>query len=442
MGTDPVAATATTPPARSTRAPDRATPGGPTAHGLLQVRRRRARPWATSRFVLRLPVPVERALDLDEPDERPDDRQEEPETGPARERRRSAVLLVHLPDLGRNEEPGDDRDHDVDHEAEHSADALAGVVLDLVLGLEDPVERVDPERDDRRSGSRSRCLSAARAGLCSSQVCPWRSILAACSQTELRSAPWPPDTSFEERWRTTVRHGRAQRHARQLLRRRPVRRPGRCDRARADGWSSEGAALVDVGGESTRPGAAPISAEEELARVEPVLEGLRGLPISIDTSKAVGRATRARARRRARERRHRASRRPGHGRGRRGGDAFVCLMHMQGEPRTMQVAPRYDDVVSDVLAFLEERVAFAVESGIAEERICVDPGIGFGKTPDQNLELLRRLDALARARPSGARRRLAQEHARQDPRRRPARRPEASRRRSRRPSPPSSGVRR
>ncbi len=69
-------------------------------------------------------------------------------------------------------------------------------------------------------------------------------------------------------------------------------------------------------------------------------------------------------------------------------------MHMQGEPRTMQVAPRYDDVVSDVLAFLEERVAFAVENGIAEERICVDPGIGFGKTPDQNLELLRRLDEL------------------------------------------------
>jgi dihydropteroate synthase len=69
-------------------------------------------------------------------------------------------------------------------------------------------------------------------------------------------------------------------------------------------------------------------------------------------------------------------------------------MHMQGEPRTMQVAPKYDDVVGDVLAFLEERLAFAVESGIHEERICIDPGIGFGKTPDQNLELLRRLDEL------------------------------------------------
>jgi len=76
------------------------------------------------------------------------------------------------------------------------------------------------------------------------------------------------------------------------------------------------------------------------------------------------------------------------------GDAYVCLMHMQGEPRTMQAAPHYDDVVSDVLGFLHERIAFAVESGIREDRICVDPGIGFGKTPDQNLELIRRLGEL------------------------------------------------
>ena len=74
--------------------------------------------------------------------------------------------------------------------------------------------------------------------------------------------------------------------------------------------------------------------------------------------------------------------------------AYVCLMHMQGEPRTMQAAPQYDDVVAEVFAFLEERVAFAVDAGIAEDRICVDPGIGFGKTPDQNLELVRRLDVL------------------------------------------------
>jgi dihydropteroate synthase len=157
----------------------------------------------------------------------------------------------------------------------------------------------------------------------------------------------------------------------------------------------EGAALVDVGGESTRPGAAPVSAADELARVEPVLEGLRGLPVSIDTSKAdvarralelgaelVNDVTALRAD-------------PDLAEVVADGGAFVCLMHMQGEPRTMQVAPRYDDVVSDVLAFLEERVAFAVSKGIAEERICVDPGIGFGKTPDQNLELLRRLDVLA-----------------------------------------------
>jgi len=156
----------------------------------------------------------------------------------------------------------------------------------------------------------------------------------------------------------------------------------------------EGAALVDLGGESTRPGAAPVSAEEELVRVEAVLEGLSGLPLSIDTTKAavarralelgavlVNDVTALRGD-------------PGMAGVVADGDAFICLMHMQGEPRTMQVAPHYDDVVSDVLAFLEERIAFAVEQGILEERICVDPGIGFGKTPDQNLELLRRLDEL------------------------------------------------
>ena len=159
--------------------------------------------------------------------------------------------------------------------------------------------------------------------------------------------------------------------------------------------ADEGAAVVDVGGESTRPGARPVAAEEELARVEPVLEGLRGIPLSIDTSKAT-------VARRALElgvelvNDVTALR----------GDpelagvvaeegAYLCLMHMQGEPRTMQADPRYDDVVSDVAAFLEERLAFAVEHGIPEEHVCLDPGIGFGKTPDQNLELVRRLDELA-----------------------------------------------
>ena len=156
----------------------------------------------------------------------------------------------------------------------------------------------------------------------------------------------------------------------------------------------EGAALVDVGGESTRPGAAPVDADEELRRVVPVLEGLTGAPVSIDTSKA---AVARRALELGAELVNDVT-------ALRGdpelagvvaeGDASLCLMHMQGEPRTMQAAPRYDDVVSEVRAFLEERVAFAVESGVAEDRICVDPGIGFGKTPDQNLELVRRLDAL------------------------------------------------
>jgi dihydropteroate synthase len=157
---------------------------------------------------------------------------------------------------------------------------------------------------------------------------------------------------------------------------------------------SEGAALVDVGGESTRPGSEPVSTEDELARVTPVLEGLSGLPVSIDTSKA-------RVARRALELGAELVNDVTALRGDPAmaevvadGEAFVCLMHMQGEPRTMQVAPQYDDVVTDVLAFLEERVAFAIESGIREERICVDPGIGFGKTADQNLELLRRLDEL------------------------------------------------
>ncbi len=158
---------------------------------------------------------------------------------------------------------------------------------------------------------------------------------------------------------------------------------------------SEGAVLVDVGGESTRPGAAPVTADEELARVEPVLEGLAGVPVSIDTSKArvaeralelgaelVNDVTALRGEPEL------AGVVAGHG-------AYLCLMHMQGEPRTMQVAPRYDDVVSDVLGFLEERVEHAVSAGIPEDRICVDPGIGFGKTPDQNLELVRRLGEIA-----------------------------------------------
>jgi dihydropteroate synthase len=161
---------------------------------------------------------------------------------------------------------------------------------------------------------------------------------------------------------------------------------------------AEGAEIVDVGGESTRPGAEPVPADEELRRVIPVVEGLAAAgaqaQISIDTSKsAVARAAIG------------------------AGASFVndvsalradpemaglladsgvdcCLMHMLGEPRTMQRDPRYSDVVDEVKAFLEERVAFAVGEGVRESRVLVDPGIGFGKTVAHNLELLRRLEEL------------------------------------------------
>jgi len=165
--------------------------------------------------------------------------------------------------------------------------------------------------------------------------------------------------------------------------------------AEARGMIAAGAAIVDVGGESTRPGSEGVPLDEELRRVVPVLESLSGEPVSIDTAKAevarraldlgaelVNDVTALR------------------------GDpelagvvadagAYLCLMHMRGEPRTMQVDPVYDDVVSDVKAFLEERLAFAVAEGIPEELVCLDPGIGFGKTVEHNFELVRRLGELA-----------------------------------------------
>jgi dihydropteroate synthase len=156
----------------------------------------------------------------------------------------------------------------------------------------------------------------------------------------------------------------------------------------------DGAAIVDVGGESTRPGAAPVTADEELGRVVPVLERLQGLPVSIDTSKA---AVAARAIELGAELVNDVTALRAdpdlagvvveHG-------AYLCLMHMQGEPRTMQVDPAYDDVVADVARFLDERLTVAVALGIREELICLDPGIGFGKTVEQNFELVRRLDEL------------------------------------------------
>jgi len=173
--------------------------------------------------------------------------------------------------------------------------------------------------------------------------------------------------------------------------------------AHARALALEGADILDVGGESTRPGADPVSADEELRRVVPVLEGIAASDwtparpeVSIDTSKApVARAALA-----------------------AGADivndvsalradpdmveliadsgAECCLMHMLGEPRTMQRVggPQYEDVVDEVKAFLEERLSFAVGAGVSEERIMLDPGIGFGKTLAHNLELLRRLGEL------------------------------------------------
>jgi dihydropteroate synthase len=155
-----------------------------------------------------------------------------------------------------------------------------------------------------------------------------------------------------------------------------------------------GAAIVDVGGESTRPGADDVSLDEELRRVVPVLERLEGRRVSIDTSRAEV-ARRALALGAELVNDVTALRRDPELAGAvAGSGAALCLMHMQGEPRTMQEAPRYDDVVSEVSAFLEERLSHAVEAGIDEERICLDPGFGFGKTPEQNLALLRRIDEL------------------------------------------------
>ena len=157
----------------------------------------------------------------------------------------------------------------------------------------------------------------------------------------------------------------------------------------------DGAAIVDVGGESTRPGSQGVAAEEELRRVQPVLDRLGGeIPLSIDTSKAV--VARAALDRGAILVNDITALRgdPELARVVADSGAYLCLMHMQGEPRTMQAEPRYEDVAAEVAAFLEERLAFAVSQGIPEDRICLDPGIGFGKTVAHNLELVRRLDVL------------------------------------------------
>jgi dihydropteroate synthase len=166
--------------------------------------------------------------------------------------------------------------------------------------------------------------------------------------------------------------------------------------------AAQGAAILDVGGESTRPGAEPVGAEEELRRVVPVVAGLvgTGARVSIDTSKA---AVAAAALDAGADIVNDVTALRGDGDmaalvADRGVD--VCLMHMHGEPRTMQRNPSYGDVVDEVKAFLAQRLEAALAAGVAEERVWLDPGIGFGKTVEHNLELLRRLDEIvALARP-------------------------------------------
>ncbi|MGB5131266.1 MAG: dihydropteroate synthase, partial [Steroidobacteraceae bacterium] len=155
--------------------------------------------------------------------------------------------------------------------------------------------------------------------------------------------------------------------------------------------------IIDVGGESTRPGAAPVDVNEELQRVIPVIERLAGrlaVPVSVDTSKPeVMRAAIASGASMIND--VTALRAPGAIDAAAASGAAICLMHMQGEPRTMQKEPHYTDVLVEVRDFLRARVARCVEAGIASSRLVIDPGFGFGKTLGHNLELLRRLPELA-----------------------------------------------
>lgn len=163
--------------------------------------------------------------------------------------------------------------------------------------------------------------------------------------------------------------------------------------ARAEAAIAEGARILDLGAESTRPGAEPVDEEEELARVVPALERLAGLgvPVSVDTMKPPVMAAAIRAG---------ASmindvygfRAEGAIKAVAGSEAGLCVMHMQGAPRTMQAAPAYTDVVGEVRDFLAQRVAVLQAAGVGRQRICIDPGFGFGKTLAHNLALLRHLD--------------------------------------------------
>jgi dihydropteroate synthase len=160
---------------------------------------------------------------------------------------------------------------------------------------------------------------------------------------------------------------------------------------------AEGAGIIDVGGESTRPGAATVSVEEELRRVVPIVAAIRkhvNVPISVDTSRPeVIQAANAAGAEFIND--IRALREPGALQAATKTTAAICVMHMQGEPRSMQAAPTYQDVFEDVRQFLVERVAACEKAGIARNRLVIDPGIGFGKTVDHNLVLLARIAEFA-----------------------------------------------
>jgi len=157
--------------------------------------------------------------------------------------------------------------------------------------------------------------------------------------------------------------------------------------------AEEGAHIVDIGGESTRPGSAPVSVQQELDRVMPVLEKIADLCVSVDTRRpAVMKAALDAGAAMIND--IQSLQAPGALEAVRDRNCAVCLMHMKGEPATMQQDPHYDDVVGEVKSFLEERVAAAQASGVARERLAVDPGFGFGKTAAHNLVLLKKLKAL------------------------------------------------
>jgi dihydropteroate synthase len=166
--------------------------------------------------------------------------------------------------------------------------------------------------------------------------------------------------------------------------------------AHAASMAEDGADIIDVGGESSRPGALAVSVQEEVDRVVPVLEGLKGIdkPLSVDTRRpeVMREALKAGA---SMINDIQALTAPGALEAVAGTSCAVCLMHMKGEPATMQRDPHYDDVVAEVADFLEERIAACNAAGIARERIVADPGFGFGKTVEHNLTLLKNLGKLA-----------------------------------------------